>query len=66
LRLHRGRANDARPDDLETERQHVGRKPGDDDFGGVDALVAEMREAFLKAGADGAGEPGGKLATVAS
>src|SRR6476660_7056806 len=41
-------------DNLETQRQHVRRKSRLDDFGGIDALLAEMREALVKEAADGA------------
>src|ERR1019366_6633240 len=41
-------------DDLETERQHVRCKSRLDDFGRIDALLAEMCEALLKEAADGA------------
>ncbi len=40
-------------DNLETQRQHVRRKSRLDDFGGIDALLAEMREALVKEAADG-------------
>ena len=41
-------------DDLETERLHVMRKARLDDFGRINALFLEMREALLKEAADGA------------
>src|SRR5450432_4246917 len=41
-------------DDLETQRHHVRRQSRLDDFGGIDTLVAEMRQALLKETTDGA------------
>src|SRR5260370_36886901 len=39
---------------LDTQRQHVRSKSRLDDFGGIDALLAEMREALVKETPDGA------------
>ena len=48
-------------DDLETEREHVSCKSRLDDFGRIDALLVEMREALFQGSRRQRRESGGSL-----